>query len=70
VSQAILEAVAQDNHVSFDEVKAAYYRLNSIDAIMVAIELSVVTERTFAEAIEVVCESSHKCSSDYPGVTS
>jgi hypothetical protein len=63
MSQAILKAVAQDNRVSFDEVKAAYYRLNSIDAIMVAIELSVITERTFAEAIEVVCESSQVCES-------
>jgi prefoldin subunit 5 len=68
MSQAILKAVAQDNHVSFDEVKAAYYRLNSIDAIMVAIELSVVTERSFNEAIEVVCESSQKCANRYSRV--
>jgi hypothetical protein len=70
MSQAILKAVAQDNRVSFDEVKAAYYRLNSIDAIMVAIELSVITERTFAEAIEVVCESSQVCESKLPRITS
>lgn len=69
MSQAILKAVAQDNHVSFDEVKSAYYRLNSIDAIMVAIELSVVTERSFNEAIEVVCESSQKCASEYPNAS-
>jgi hypothetical protein len=70
MSQAILKAVAQDSHISFDEVKAAYFRLNSIDAIMVAIELSVVTERTFAEAIEVVCESSQVCESKLPSIKS
>lgn len=64
MTQAILQAVAKDNPVSFEEVLAAYFRLNSIDAIMVAIELSVLTERTFSEAIEVICESSQICASN------
>lgn len=67
MTQAILQALAQDNPVSFEEVKAAYIRLNSIDAIMVAIELSVLTGRTFAEAIEVICESSQICATNLPG---
>lgn len=64
MTQAILQAVAQNNPVSFEEVKAAYIRLNSIDAIMVAIELSVLTECTFAEAIDVICESSQICATN------
>ena len=59
---AILQAVAQQNPVTLDEVLGAYERLNSIDAVMVAIELAVVTERPFNEAIDVICAKSGVCS--------
>ena len=61
MTHAILKTVAQENPVSFEEVQTAYFRLNSIDAVIVAIELSVVTERPFFEAIDVLCASSQVC---------
>jgi hypothetical protein len=64
MTQAILKTVARENPVSFEEVQAAYFRLNSIDAVIVAIELSVVTSRPFSDAIDVLCESSQVCAGE------
>lgn len=64
MTQAILKTVAQQNPVSFEEVRAAYDRLHSIDAVMVAIELAVLTNRPFKEAIDVICVKSQICSGD------
>ena len=64
MTHAILKAVAQENPVSFEEVQIAYFRLNSIDAVIVAIELSVVTECPFFEAIDYLCASSQVCTGE------
>ncbi len=54
MTHTILKAIAQENPYSYEELYAAYQRLWSIDALMVAIELAQVTELELSEAVDVI----------------
>ncbi len=50
----ILNTIAQDSPFSYEEICAAYELLQSIDAVIVGIELAMVTDRPFTEAIDII----------------
>jgi len=62
MTYVVIKTLAKNSSYSFEENSMAYKRLLSIDAVIVAIELAMATERSFSEAVDFICS---KCGSCY-----